>query len=116
MDCEQTNACKRAYRIDIDFRKTFNKISQAALWQVMNMLRIPDVDLLEQVHASATVCLALNDAESPTITFDTSVAQGRITSPQLFNIFINALLQMLTATGQNLSRGVSHGLQIGKNQ
>jgi len=46
------------------------------------------------------------------ITIDT--VQRSITSPQLFNIFINALLRMLTATGQN--QGISHGLQIGKNQ
>ena len=51
---------------------------------------------------------------SATITFDTGVAQGSITSLQLFNIFINALLRMLTATGQN--QGISHGLQIGKDQ
>ena len=44
--------------------------------------------------------------------FDTGVAQGSITPPQLFNIFINALLQILSATGQN--QGISHGLQIGK--
>jgi len=42
------------------------------------------------------------------------IAQGSITSPQLFNIFINALLRMLTATGQN--QGISHGLQISKDQ
>jgi len=46
--------------------------------------------------------------------FDTGVAQESITSPQLFNIFINALLRMLTATGQN--QGISHGLQIVKDQ
>ena len=40
--------------------------------------------------------------------------QGSITSPQLFNIYINALLRMLTETGQN--QGISHGLQIGKDQ
>jgi len=78
----------------------------------MNMFHIPDVDLLEQIYDNATVRLAPNDAESATITFYTGVAQGSITSPQLFNIFINALLQMLTATGQN--QGISHGLQIGK--
>jgi len=65
---------------------------------VMNMFHIPDVDLLEQIHDSATVRLAPNDAESATITFDTGVAQRSITSPQLFNIFINALLWMLMAT------------------
>jgi len=80
----------------------------------MNMLHIPDVDILEQIYNSATVRLAPNDAESATITFDTGVAHGSITSPQLFNIFINALLRMLTVTGQN--QGSSHGLQIGKDQ
>jgi len=89
-------------------------MSQAALWHVMNMFHIPDVDLLEQIYDSATVRLAPNDAESATITFDTGVAQGSITSPQLFNIFINVLLRMLTATGQN--QGISHSLQIGKDQ
>jgi len=89
-------------------------MSQAALWHVMNMFHIPDVDLLDQIYDSATVRLAPNDAEGATITFDTGVAQGSITSPQLLNIFINALLWMLTATGQN--QGLSHGLKIGKDQ
>jgi len=54
------------------------------------------------------------DEKSATITFNTGVAQGSITSPQLFNIFINALLRMLTVTGQN--EDISHRLQIGKDQ
>ena len=80
----------------------------------MNMLHVADVDSLEQIYDSPTVHVAPNDAESATITFDTGVAQGSITSPQLLNIFINALLWMLTATGQN--QVISHGLQIGKDQ
>ena len=89
-------------------------MSQAALWHVMNMFHIPDVELMEQIYDSTTVRLAPNDAESATITFDTGVAQGSITYPQLFNIFINALLRMLTANGQN--QRISHGLQISKDQ
>jgi len=81
---------------------------------MMNTFHIPDVDLLEHIYDSTTVRLAPNDAESATITFDTGVAQGSITSPQLFNIFINALLRMLAANGQNPR--IIHGLQIGKNQ
>jgi len=92
---------KQVYRVDIDFRNTFNAMSQAALWHVMNMFHIPDVDLLEQIYDSATVRLAPNDAGSATITFDTGVAQGSIMSPQLFKTFINALLLMLTANWQN---------------
>ena len=66
-------------------------------------VKIPDVDLLDQMHEGTTVRLVPNDEESATITFNTGVAQGSITSSQLFNIFINALL-----------RCISHGLQIGK--
>jgi len=62
-------------------------MSQAALWQVMRMLKIPDVDLLEQISEGATVRLAPNDEESATITFDTGVAQGSITSPAAFQHF-----------------------------
>ena len=76
--------------------------------------QIPDVDLLEQIYEGATVRLAPNDEERATITFNTGVAQGSITSQQLFNIFINALLRLLTVTGHN--EDISHRLQIGKNR
>jgi len=80
---------------------------------IIIMFQISDVDLLEQIYDSTTVCLAPNKAESATIMFDTGVAQGSITSPQLFHFFINALLRTLMATGQN--QGISHGFQIDKN-
>jgi len=57
---------KRVYRVDIDFKNVFNAMFQAALWQVM--FEIPDVDLLEQICAGATVRLAPNNEESATIT------------------------------------------------
>jgi len=40
---------KRIYRADVDFKNAINAMSQAALWQVMSMLQIPDVDSLEQI-------------------------------------------------------------------
>jgi len=42
---------------------------------------IPYVDLLERIYEGATVRLAPNNEESATITFNTGVAQGSITSP-----------------------------------
>ena len=105
---------KRVYRVDIEFKNAFNAMSQAALWQMMRMFKIPDVDLLEQIYEGVTVRLAPKDEESATTTFNTGIAQGSITSPQLFNLFVNALLRMLTLTGQN--EDISHGLQIGKDQ
>jgi len=104
---------KRVYRVDIDFRNALNAVSPAALWQVMRAFKIPDVDL-EQIYEDATVRLAPNNEESATITFNTGVAQVSITSPQLFNIFINVLLRILKVTGQN--EDISHGLQLGKDQ
>ena len=111
---EARRQVKRVCRVDIDFKKAFNAMSLAALWQVMRMFKIPDVDLLEQMYGGATVRLATNDEESATISFNTGVAKGSITSPQLFNVFINTLLRTLTVTEQN--EDISHGLQIGKDQ
>jgi len=105
---------KKVYRVDIDLKNAFNAKSRASLWRVVRMFKIPDVDLLEQRYKGATFSLARNDEESATITFNTGVAQGSVTSPQLFNISINALLHMLTVTGQN--EDISHRLQIGKDQ
>jgi len=39
----------RVYRVDIDFKNAFNAMSPAALWQVMRMFKISDVDLLEHI-------------------------------------------------------------------
>ncbi len=43
------------------------------------------------------------------ITFDTGVQQGSVLSPTLFNLFLNPLLRLLTAIGQQ--RGISHGIR-----
>jgi len=68
---------------------------------------------LEQRCEGDTVRLALNNEESATITFMTpDEAQGSMTFPQLFKIYINALVRMLTVTGQN--KDIRHGLQISK--
>ena len=52
---EANRQWNRVYKVEIDFRNTFNAMSQAALWCVMHMLHILDFDLLEQIQASATV-------------------------------------------------------------
>jgi len=40
---------KRVHRVDIDFKNIYNAISPAALWKVMRIFKISDVDLLEQI-------------------------------------------------------------------
>jgi len=75
MQQEARRQCKRLYRVEIDSKNAINVMSQAALWQVVRMFKIPDVDLLEQIYEDATVRLAPNNEESATITFNTGVAQ-----------------------------------------
>ena len=35
---------KKIYRVDIAFQNAFNAMSQAALWRVIRMFKIPDGD------------------------------------------------------------------------
>jgi len=90
---------KRVYRVDINFKHAFNAMSQAALWRVMKMFKIRDVDSLEQIYEGATVRLAPNDEENSDCICVRVSGCLSITSSQLFNIFINALLRMLTVAG-----------------
>ena len=84
-------------------------MSQDALWAVMRAYNIPDVDLLEAIYSQTTACMDPEDARCATITFLTGVIQGGASSPRIFTIFINALLEHLTCTGQAL--GISHGIE-----
>jgi hypothetical protein len=97
---------QRIIQIDIEFKNAFNSMSQDALWAVMRAYNISDVDLLEAIYSQTTACMDPEDARCATITFLTGVIQGGASSPRIFTIFINALLEHLTCTGQAL--GISH--------
>ena len=86
--------------------------TEGCVLRIVRAYGIPDVDLLIGLYANSTVRVAPNDEEGATITFDTGVAQGSALSPLLFLIFMNALLGLLTARGQQLH--ISHGLESGK--
>jgi hypothetical protein len=100
---------QRIIRIDIDFKNAFNSMSQSALWEVMRAYNIPDVDLLEAIYDRTTACMDPEDPKCAIITFLTRVIQGGASSPRIFIIFINALLEHLTHTGKVL--GISHGIE-----
>jgi hypothetical protein len=74
----------------------------------MRAYNIPDVDLLEVIYGRTTACMDSDDPECAIITFLTGVIQGGASSPRIFIIFINALLEHLTSTGKSL--GISHGM------
>jgi hypothetical protein len=100
---------QKIIRIDIDFKNAFNSMSQSALWAVMRAYNIPDVDLLEAIYGRTTACMDPEDPKCAIITFLTVVIQGGASSPRIFIVFINALLEHLTCTGKAL--GISHGIE-----
>jgi hypothetical protein len=83
-------------------------MSQSALWAVMRAYNLPNIDLLEAIYSRSTACMDPEDARCATITFLTGVIQGGASSLRIFVVFINALLDHLTCTGQAL--GISHGI------
>ena len=98
----------RFFRADVDWKNAFNSMSQPALWAMMRMLHIPDVDFLEELYEFSTVRLAPNGEREATIRFQTGVAQGSPLSPTLFLIFINTLARLLTEVGR--AENIEHGL------
>ena len=100
---------QRMTRIDIDFKNAFNSMSQSALWEVMRVYNIPDVDLLEAIYGRTTACMDPEDPKCAIVTFLTGVIQGGAPSPRIFTVFIDALLEHLTHTGKAL--GISHGIE-----
>jgi hypothetical protein len=85
---------QRIIRINIDFKNTFNSMSQS-----VRAYNLPDIDLLEAIYSRTTACMDPEDARCATITFLTGVIQGGASSPRIFVVFINALLEHLTCTG-----------------
>ncbi len=96
-------------RIDVDFENAFNSVSHENLLAVLRAFEIPDIDLLETIYSVATVSLAQGQGSGGGVTFDTGVQQGSVLSPTLFNVFLNPLLRLLKAIGQQ--RGISHGIK-----
>jgi hypothetical protein len=106
---DQKKTSNTFVRIDVDFENAFNNVPHENLWAVLRAFEIPDIDLLETIYAVATVRLAQERVKMGGITFDTGVQQGSVLSPTLFHVFLNPLLRLLTAIGQQ--RGVSHGIK-----
>jgi hypothetical protein len=75
----------------------------------MRAYNIPDVDLLEAIYGRTTAWMDPEDPKCAIMTFLTGVIQGGASSPRIFIVFINALLEHLTHTGKAL--GISHGIE-----
>jgi len=76
----------------------------SCLWVILRGLGVPDVDYLEALYSKSWMKIQVGSECTGPIQLDTGTAQGSVFSPLLFDLFLNALLRLLDATG--FSQGI----------
>jgi len=92
-------------RIDLDFKNAFKSAGHSCLWVFLRGLGVPDVDFLEDLYSNSWMKIQVGSGFSAPIQLDTGTVQGSVLSPFLFDLFLNALLRLLDATG------ITHGIR-----
>jgi len=91
--------------IDLDFKNAFNSAGHSCLWAIIRGLGVPDVDFLEDLYSKSWMKITVSTGCSAPIQLDMGTVQGSVRSPLLFDLFLNALLRLLDATG------TTHGIK-----
>ena len=86
-------------RIDLDFKNAFNSAGLSCFWAILRGPEVPDVDFLEELCSKSWMKITVGTGCSAPIQLDTGTVQGSVISPLLFDLFLNALLRLLDATG-----------------
>jgi len=82
-------------RIDLDLKNSFNSAGHSCLWAILRGLGVPDVDF----YSKSCMKITVGTGCSAPIQLDTGMVQGSVLSPLLCDLFLNALLRLLNATG-----------------
>jgi len=92
-------------QINLDFKNAFNSAGHSCLWVILRGLGVPDEDFLEDLYSNSWMKIQVGSGCSAPIQLDAETVQGSILSPLLFDLFLNALLRLLDATG------ITHGIK-----
>jgi len=92
-------------RIDLDFKNAFNSAAHSCLWLDLRGLGVPDVDFLGDLYINSLMKKQVGSECTAPIQLDTGTVQGAVLSPLHFDLFLNALLRLLDATG------IKHGVR-----
>jgi len=107
--------CGTVIRIDLDFKNAFNSAGHSCFWAILRGLGVPDVDFLEELYGKSWMrmmmiaLITVGTGCSAPIQLDTGTVQGSVLFPLLFDLFLNALLRLLDATG--ITHGIKRTLQ-----
>jgi hypothetical protein len=71
---------KRFLGVDIDFKDTFNSMSQVSLWSILETCNVPNMDLLKSLYEHTTVLMSQTGMDSVNlkteVKFNTGVTKG----------------------------------------
>ena len=86
----------------IDLEKAYNRINREALWQV---LRIYDVGTklfggIKNIYVDNLPCVRIKGGESEQLRIYSGVRQGFIMSPWLFNVYMDAMMEVKIGMGK----------------
>ena len=97
----------------LDFENAFNSIDHEALWQWLERLGIPDIDLLRSLYRGAFYRAQLPYGTTARIQLTRGKKQGDLISPLLFELPFNVFLLALEATSVGLVR-LFHKPRVGR--
>ena len=91
----------------IDFRKAYDSINRAKLWQRLSELGVSGklYRSIQSLYASVTSCVRVNSLHTEWFDVNCGLRQGCILSPILFNLYINDLALYL----KSLDKGITCG-------
>jgi len=90
---------RATWALFVDFRKAYDSVDHAALWEVMRRAGVPPeiVILLREWNTGRTARLAVNGEVTDPFDITIGVPQGDVLSPWLFNLFVESLIRTIRA-------------------
>lgn len=89
------------YACFLDLSRAFDTINYNLLWKKLTACNVPSdiVDLLRYWYANQSNTVRWGDAFSEEYRLTCGVRQGGLTSPDLFNLYVNLLIEELNSAG-----------------
>ena len=82
------------YHVFIDFKKAFDRVWHAALWETMRLYNINTnlINEIRNLYYKATSAVCFNGSTGDRFRTTVGVRQGWVLSPTLFNIFLERII------------------------